>query len=486
MSNKIEFNEIVFMGDSLTDRGTLNHRMLGHVVPMRRISELNGRSPLGRFTNGFTWSDDTIAKVANRLIISDLKKKYGMDSTDIADGIIHRDNRVVDPIAKNYNLRDDQGVTYKGQKFARNYSEGGLSSHSYKYVPSKSLSRLFSRLVLSTLGQMREKLFAYDKEHAISNEQKAKTLIIEWSGANDLMTVNEKPSIYEAKRAVSDRIDNAAKLLQSGYKSIVLFNIPDLSLTPRFNALTAIEKENAHHCSVYFNDQLAIKCQELKNANPGSNIILYDINKIFRDAYENPQKYAFDPAKIKTPYVSSAEFSIKADHTSPANGYMFWDDVHPSSKMHELLAERFDHDVLSQCTFTVPDKMLPIEKKQEHLSALELFNRFYHKYMQRYQSDLNGVLGFFRGSRLNLHLLNRKIPLASLKIILTHAFHESGARTHSVLVELGWIDGRGNIKSNNPVLTQVITEIKLHINNRDTDSTNKPQQAFKEIDKPSP
>jgi hypothetical protein len=131
MNNKIELNEIIFIGDSLTDRGTLNHRMLGHVLPMRRISELNARSPLGRFTNGMTWSDDTIAKVANRLIISDLKDRYGMDCTDIADGIIHRDTRVTAPIAKNYNLHDDQGVTYKGQKFARNYSEGGLSSHSY-------------------------------------------------------------------------------------------------------------------------------------------------------------------------------------------------------------------------------------------------------------------------------------------------------------------------------------------------------------------
>ena len=63
---------------------------------------------------------------------------------------------------------------------------------------------------------------------------KIKTLVIEWSGANDLITVNLHPNIKTAQRAVNARIENIEKLIEQGYQHFVLINLSDLSLTPRY------------------------------------------------------------------------------------------------------------------------------------------------------------------------------------------------------------------------------------------------------------
>lgn len=463
MEQKPEFNEIVYMGDSLTDQGAANERMIGHVLPLRRISGLHGLSPLGRFTNGLTWSDNTSAKIANKLTIDELKKTHRMDSTDIADAVIDRNKKVADSVRKNYHLRDDQAVKYKGYEVTRNYAEGGLSSHSYKYVPTHSFGRLFSRLVLSTLGQMRARLLAHDKEHAITAEQKAKILVCEWSGENDFMTLNEKPSEYEAKRAIFDRIENASELIKNGYKHFVLFNLPDISLTPRYQAQSQAEQENAHHCIEFFNARLARKVAALQEANPDCTIRIFDVNSLFNEVYNNPAKFGFDPKKRNQPYVSSPEFLINKDNTSPAPKHIFFDGVHPSAKMHALLAEYFDEKVLSQFTFTPPTlRPAPQEppRKAKHLSGVDLLEKFFEKYTHSVRADFDGWFGFFRKAYLNLHLLDRRLPLPSLKIILAHAFHESGARTRAVIADLGWIDGHGQLKSNDPNLKQAMAEIQ--------------------------
>ena len=127
---------------------------------------------------------------------------------------------------------------------------------------------------------MRDQLLNYDKQHHISNEQKAETLIMEWSGANDLVTVNAEPSIAEADRAIAARIDNVKKLIAAGYRNFVLFNLPNLSLTPRYQALSKEAQDNAKKCTDYFNEQLKKACEQLNEDYPHCSIDPFDINTI--------------------------------------------------------------------------------------------------------------------------------------------------------------------------------------------------------------
>jgi len=332
---------IAMIGDSLTDRGTLNNRYLFGCIPMSLLSGLRGLSPGDSFTNGLPWSDHLIAALANEFSLKKISREKSMDAADLADAIITHDASIYPAVNNFYNLKNDKSADYNGQNFVRTYSEGGLTAYDYSWWPSKSISRFFSRLILSTLEKKRKELFAYDQSHHLSKKQKAHTLIIEWSGANDLITVNEKPSKPEVDRAIKARIKNLTELIKNGYRHFVLFNLPDLSLTPRYQNKEDPERENARACSYYFNNQLELACKNLKEQYPYCSIDIFDANKEFTNMYHHPEKYYLEKAKKNLAYTKSADFKILPNGTSPAKGYMFWDDVHPTADVHALLAYKF-------------------------------------------------------------------------------------------------------------------------------------------------
>lgn len=169
-----DVSHVVIMSDSLSDTGTMWKKVAYGIIPMKIPSGLAKDSPRGRFTNGYAWSDDISAILANKFTIDALKKKYSIDSTDIADAIITNVEYVKDAVHDSYNLQNDKGVKYNGLDLVRNYSEGGLMSHSYRGVPSTSLPRFFTRLLLSSLGEMREKLFADDRANKTTMKHKRK------------------------------------------------------------------------------------------------------------------------------------------------------------------------------------------------------------------------------------------------------------------------------------------------------------------------
>lgn len=352
----IRIFQLAVFGDSLSDRGTLDKRKLLGLLPMNYVTGLSERSPRGRFTNGYLWADYVSATALEGFKIESerrrLKLKYdARANADIGDEFLTSSlRRKEDETA--FSLEDDKHILFNKRRFARFYCEGGLTSHDYSYNLSLDPTVEAYRLILATLEKKREELLDDDKKYHITNLEKAGTLVVEWSGANDLLTVNERPTYQAVDNAVNERIKNVEQLIQSGYRNFVLFNLPNLSLTPRFQAKSQDERDNAAECSEYFNKQLVARCKEInekyKDSSISLNLSVFDVHSQFEEVYKNPEKYGFDKEKLKTPYTDSAEFEkIKqnpefvAEKISPAKGYMFWDDVHPTMTMHHELAERF-------------------------------------------------------------------------------------------------------------------------------------------------
>ncbi len=335
------------MGDSLSDTGDLYNQDLFHVIPMRWLSGLNGITPHGSFTNGYVWEEDVSVGLANQFTISELRKEKHLDYADISDAVITGDYKVAPHIQKLYSLNNYKEIKYRGRHFVRTYDEGGLTAYDYSGWPSTSMTRFFSRLILSTLDKKRKELINDDKKYKITQEEKDKTLTVELSGANDLITVNKRPSKAEADRAVKARIHNVKELIKHGYKQFVLINLPDLSLTPRFQNGSKEERDNAHECSEYFNAQLKLACRELQASNPNCTIEMFDLNSEFTKIYNHPERYHFDRSKRDTPYINSPDFKMNPNGTSPAKGEIFWDEVHPTADVHALLAyiflRRYEH-----------------------------------------------------------------------------------------------------------------------------------------------
>lgn len=380
-NTKRRISRFLVLGDSLSDRGTLNNRFLAGVIPMRKVSGLSSKSPRGRFTNGFLWGDYVTATTAEQFEIAKVRSHMKLDHTananaDISDEFL---SNYIDLPAKNktaFRLNNDRQVLFEGQRFARFHCEGGLTAHNYSHNFTFNLSLMFSRLILATLNSKVNQVIQEDRKYRISRLEKEETVVIEWSGANDLLTVNSEPTRKEVEDAVNDRIINIELLIKQGYRNVVLFNLPDLSLTPRYFLKSKELQDNAAECSIYFNQQLQQKVAELQDkyklSHPNLFLSVFDVNTLFKEVYNNPQAYDFDVDKMHTPYTSTDEFKKnqkdpvdRANHTSPSDGYMFWDDIHPTADMHAWLAENFNRNYASEFNFTPPTKEPLVQKEAE-------------------------------------------------------------------------------------------------------------------------
>lgn len=439
----IQIKHIIMMGDSLSDRGTLdNESLFWGLIRMAKMSGLEGRSPDGRFTNGRVWGDHISAEIASDFTIKRLQRRWHMSHSDVADAVIAKESKVLKAIRNEYSLDDDKYINYQGKTWIRSYCIGGLTAHDYSWTLSTSIVRFFTRLIVSTLEKMRKALLKYDEQHQVSYEQKEESLVIEWSGANDLVTVNAEPSIEEVDKAIRARIENMKQLIAKGYRNFMTVNLPDISLTPRYQNKSKEEQKLAQLCADYFNDELIKACNHLSQIYPHCTFDAFDINALFRRVYHHPEQYGMDKNKLRAPYISSKDFNAPKDGLSPATGYMFYDDLHPSADVHALLASYF-YDRLS-LKYELLEPNRPRTLKQEALSEEVLVTCFRHHYQEQLNIDKHQFFG--------LHRTNIKHEEADLECILRHALKEKGGRSLGVLIKLGWVNKEGALLLNVPAL----------------------------------
>jgi len=415
MKTKIEY--FVIIGDSLSDKGQMAASMLSP------FAGLKGYSPDGRFTNGFTWDDFFCDEV--------FKEKNSNSTIKTSD-----DKRV---------------TTNTSQAYVRTYCIGGLTSYAYDKEFRINPYYEATDLVLSNLDEQRVKIQADDRNMIISEAQKQKTLVIEWSGANDLITVNSTPTTDAAEKAIQARIENLNKMIRMGYRHFVLFNLPNLSLTPRFQNGAKEERDHANTAVIFFNERLTEEIEKIKNQQPDCIINFYDVNQMFTAAYNNPEVYDLDEDKKHSPLIKSQHFQNTNDPAA-AKGYMFWDEVHPTEAVHAILANDFNHNCFEQhYIFQVPEETL--------------LRQFREAYGLQWSQDKEACFGFFKQSRI-------KYREADLETILMHALYEGGHRTNVVIRGLGWIDQNKQCSSEH---TSIITalenvEAQLILNNNPAES----------------
>lgn len=388
----------LFIGDSLSDRGTLDHLKLLDFVPMSFVAGLNGKSPHGRFTNGFLWVDMLGASESEQLEIDHWRHaaklpNIGAGNADLADRLL-TETELLEKNRKAFTLDDESNILYQGARYIRSYCEGGLTSADWKNKLTLPPSEEGARLVVSNLAAKRKKLLADDFRYKVPNIEKEETLVTEWSGANDLITVNSVPTKEAADKAVKARIVNLEALIRNGYKNFVLMNLPDLGLTPRYQAKSSSEQEKATKCSNYFNQQLTLRAEKLKKKYRAQNIFIdvFDVFSLLTQVYHAPEQYGFSKGKLKTPYTSSEQFKHNeadpVDQTikiSPADGYMFWDDVHPTATMHAWLAEKYldqygkDFVYKAPTTSNAYDRVKKTNNRMEDEYGLDVASQLEHQ-----------------------------------------------------------------------------------------------------------
>tara|TARA_R110002126_G_C10490915_1_gene504541 strand:+ start:4518 stop:5828 length:1311 start_codon:yes stop_codon:yes gene_type:complete len=405
---------ILVFGDSLSDRGAMANSALA------AFSGLWGKSPHGRFTNGYVWLDYFIRQLKTedevQLVPPQFETKHPF-----------------------FSINNDEYVGIEtAPVFARTYCIGGMTSYDYSsnLTPGKFMRNTTSQF-LENLDGLREEAIKDDTYMKLSEDEKKTTLVIEWSGANDLVTVNPKPTMKAAERAVTARIQHVEAMIEQGYMHFVLFNLADLSLTPRYQNEPYKLRLQAHHVSDYFNQELHTQLEHLKIKYPACQLDIFDANALFCDAYENPSKYALDESTKTQPFLDSVAFKDD-DPSTTADGYMFWDDVHPTEAVHLTLGRAFHKQVfLPNYVFNFTEQ--PLVRQFQKMYGMRLEDDMQRRCMPRAKS--------FDYSAENLHIDQ----------IVRHGLFQDGKRTNSVMQALQWSDKKGVCTRDDTILQEAFT-----------------------------
>jgi phospholipase/lecithinase/hemolysin len=148
------------------------------------------------------------------------------------------------------------------------------------------------------------------------------TLATIWAGANDFFDGQRDPTVP------AKNIANAVSaLIGAGVKNFLIPNLPDLSKTPYGLSSSAATQQGLHALSVGFNSALSADLSLLASA-PGVHIHTLDSFSLFQRIQANPTQ--FNLSNVINEGIMSGNLS--------APGYLFWDDVHPTTVGHQLLA----------------------------------------------------------------------------------------------------------------------------------------------------
>lgn len=166
-----------------------------------------------------------------------------------------------------------------------------------------------------------------------------RTLYVIWAGGNDFLQNNSlSPS------SIIGSLVNATKyLLSFGIKNLILVNQPPLQSIPFLQSLE--NYTNLSDLTHQYNTKLFQSIQILQHDYVEINIRLFDLNSLISKIFLNSTPYGL--SELINPCWSSA--SPTSLCLNP-DTYVFFDEVHFTRRIHQLIAEDFQRFLRSSST----------------------------------------------------------------------------------------------------------------------------------------
>jgi len=159
-----------------------------------------------------------------------------------------------------------------------------------------------------------------------SNTPSDDSLFILWGGGNDMTRSPEVP--------VGEIIDNIAErvttLATAGVESLLVPNLPPLGSAPRF--LGTSQEPVINDRVIEFNALLTTRLDSLANTF-GVEIYQLDVYSTMQTYIDNPA--AFGLSNVTDPALNTGNGQVVPNPSE----YLFWDDFHPTTVAHRVLAE---------------------------------------------------------------------------------------------------------------------------------------------------
>ncbi len=163
-----------------------------------------------------------------------------------------------------------------------------------------------------------------------SNSVDSDALYVLWAGANDLLDTRNESRLDAARRdAVDGVVDAVSRLVTAGAERILVGMMPDLGLIPYASSNKSPSPGRFTRLSEQFNQDLLAAIELF-----GAGVTGFDSLALHRAAVASPNSYGFSN-------VTSAclNANLCRDNLKVQDSYLFWDDRHPTTAAHRLLAQ---------------------------------------------------------------------------------------------------------------------------------------------------
>jgi phospholipase/lecithinase/hemolysin len=158
-----------------------------------------------------------------------------------------------------------------------------------------------------------------------------KALYVVFGGSNDFFRLFKTPPDDPAvviPEGVVNVVTIVGALQRLGAEHIVVIDLPNIGLTPRAQALGPEGAAGATYLSVLFNTLL-------DNALDG---LRCDVMRV--SSFDLLNAIAADPAAYGFTNVTVPGLvALQANPAADTSGFLFWDDIHPTTRTHALIAE---------------------------------------------------------------------------------------------------------------------------------------------------
>ncbi len=208
-------------------------------------------------------------------------------------------------------------------------SDLGVPLHDYAYSGAATGSGVAFGLIPNTLTQIDAYL------NANGGKADPNALYVYWAGSNDLLDLltNQPLPAASIPGAISTALGNIdtglEELSVAGATGIVVAN-----RTPR-NDLTSQDNRNG----ITFNAALAA---DLSTLDVAAKLVAFDDYSLVADMITEPGKYGFVHTQ---PTDTCIDIPACAGNLAVASHYVFWDDAHKTTRVHELMADAIVRDV---------------------------------------------------------------------------------------------------------------------------------------------
>ena len=165
------------------------------------------------------------------------------------------------------------------------------------------------------------------------------TLFSIWIGSNNLIKFGkgEFGDITPEQmisNAMTDIGEAVTKLLNIGATQYIVMNLPDIGKSPWYGSGTPEQVAAASQLAFGYNDALMYTINQLLMDKPGIKLYCFDMVQIMNEIVE---KEIFPNITGSYKVLDEGGYPTE-DVNGPAENYLFWDGVHPTTKAHEYFA----------------------------------------------------------------------------------------------------------------------------------------------------